>query len=113
MTKHCVYLLEASGLYKIGISKDAHARLKQIQSMCPCRIRLLAMWKLPVRKDIVELERELHRTFADCRVHGEWFDIQADMMAGHEPDTEEPNNAEVRYLVNEAVNYIRAGGELL
>jgi Meiotically up-regulated gene 113 len=68
-----VYILqcEESFKIKIGITQNLDQRMKDIQSMCPTKLRLIACFVVHG----VEVERFLHRTFDDFRLHGEWFKI--------------------------------------
>lgn len=67
-----VYLIGCveNSLIKIGRSIDVPARLALIQRMSP--VRLYVLWQA---EGGVELESLLHRAFAGCRSHGEWFDF--------------------------------------
>lgn len=71
-----VYIIEAEGqgLYKIGRSKDPDRRLRELQasSAFPLIPRATAHCQRPLL-----VERSLHRCFADCRQHGEWFKLRA------------------------------------
>lgn len=69
---HWIYVLqgEATGLIKVGRAQDPCGRLRGLQGGSPDRLRLLAL--MPswcVEQD----ERNLHRRWAACRSHGEWF----------------------------------------
>lgn len=59
---------EVTGLIKIGCASDPRARLRSLQTGSPDRLTLIAT----VRGGM-DVERDLHRQFADARVHGEWF----------------------------------------
>ena len=67
-----VYFLEApkSKLIKIGYGSDVKRRVMRLQTGSPERLCILGV--LP-SMDPINLERHLHRKFADLRVHGEWF----------------------------------------
>lgn len=67
-----VYFIEAErlGLVKIGWGADAARRMSQLQVGSPDRLILLGAL---LTDDPVALEKELHETFSDQRVHGEWF----------------------------------------
>lgn len=63
-----VYLMrDASGLTKIGFSKNPKTRESTLQSEKPS-IELVCAWP-----GTLDDERELHRRFAPKRTRGEWF----------------------------------------
>lgn len=72
-----VYVIGAPGsaTVKIGITTSVADRLRQIQSMSPVELEVL--WARPGSQ---ELERSLHRHFADHRSHGEWFTFDDDAV---------------------------------
>lgn len=55
---------------KIGVAKDAEARIAELQIGSPLPLHLI--WKTRGGRS---LERELHERFAPYRIHGEWFDF--------------------------------------
>lgn len=59
---------KASGLIKIGYSGNVEARLSQLQTGSAETLELAAVLEGPP-----ELERALHRAYAEERLHGEWF----------------------------------------
>ena len=63
-----------SALYKVGRSKDAKKRLKQLQTGAPFPLELT---KTFIVDSFVEssLERTIHRRFARYKTQGEWFDF--------------------------------------
>lgn len=75
-----VYLIARSdGLVKIGYSADPLARLSSLQVAHTEPLRLLAM--IP-RANPRKTEGELHETFADCNIGGEWFRL-SELDLGH------------------------------
>ncbi|MFJ1562502.1 GIY-YIG nuclease family protein [Streptomyces mirabilis] len=62
-----------SPLVKIGWSDDPERRLRGFQTGSPVPLQLLAVFE-----GGHYVEAELHRRFADKRVHGEWFDLGPD-----------------------------------
>lgn len=64
------FIQEEHGLIKIGKSRDADSRFRDLQQIVPYRLRLLLDI---VTDDCGLLESTLHRRFALRRVHGEWF----------------------------------------
>lgn len=60
---------------KIGLSKDPHARLRDMQVGCATKLRLLA-----VTEGDYEYEQSLHARFRRYRLHGEWFHGAPELM---------------------------------
>ena len=75
-----IYLVEAvAGLFKIGTSKNVHARVAQLQTASPVQIMLRHHFPAA---DARNVERELHRRFESRRVRSEWFQLaEADVAA--------------------------------
>lgn len=73
-----VYFIQASitGLIKIGVAVDPSDRLRTLQTGSPDTLSLIKT----IDGD-QKLEQELHRRFADDRLHGEWFHPSADLLA--------------------------------
>jgi hypothetical protein len=67
-----VYLIEAIGRHKIGISGDAKSRLNSIKSTLPCEMKVINIVNAPNYKFHENL---LHKIFSDKNVKGEWFDL--------------------------------------
>ncbi|MEA5595695.1 GIY-YIG nuclease family protein [Rivularia sp. UHCC 0363] len=70
-----VYLLWAIGTnrYKIGRSLNPVARYQTINKQSPYPIKILDyFWTV----DAIADEKIYHELNADCRIHGEWFEIQ-------------------------------------
>lgn len=75
ITPSIVYLIQgvSGGPIKIGLTTDLDARLKALTYHEPLRV----LATVPgVRAD----EMALHKRFAHCRVHGEWFEPTDDLM---------------------------------
>ena len=69
-----VYLLRAeNGYYKIGQSSQPHKRIASIKGSMPLGMSLV---HLVETKRYTELEKELHKRFAEKRVNGEWFALE-------------------------------------
>jgi hypothetical protein len=66
-----IYLVGGNNAYKIGKSKDVPSRLRSFLQL-PFKTRLIHT--IPT-SDMVWAENYLHRTFAHCRLNGEWFDL--------------------------------------
>lgn len=81
---------------KIGRSIDPVSRLASLQAGSPVKLCLQATFPGGPR-----LENHLHSCFARQRIHGEWFDFQAEdplalitsAVEAYEPDPERPDKA--------------------
>lgn len=72
MSMQEVYIAEATnGLFKIGVSSDAKARVKGLNSQSPIDIKLLATYSFGEKSQY--MEHRLQRRFASKRVKGEWY----------------------------------------
>ena len=65
-----------TGYYKIGISNSPEYREKTLQSEKPT-IEMICNKKYVSRRIAHSIEQALHKTFADKRVRGEWFDLDS------------------------------------
>ncbi|MFH8692634.1 GIY-YIG nuclease family protein [Streptomyces anulatus] len=72
-----VYVIGSPGSHfvKIGFSKTPQKRLSTLQIGSPVPLTLLATFE-----GGRDLETSLHRHFASCRRHGEWFELGADPL---------------------------------
>lgn len=72
--KSGVYIIEvrSSGLYKIGITKDIHKRLNQLQTSNPYEFYLEEFFITDRNR---ELENLLHKKYAFNRYKREWFKL--------------------------------------
>lgn len=64
------------GPIKIGSAVDVQARFLDIQSCSPSILKVCAVI---CDKDL-RFERELHKRFAHCRLHGEWFSPVSELL---------------------------------
>jgi len=72
-----VYFVRAeTGQIKIGFSLAAWSRLEALQTGSPVRLQLLT-----TTPGDQALEHDLHRRFADARLHGEWFRPTPELIA--------------------------------
>ena len=71
MVNVSLYAIEApaSGLVKIGSSKNPHYRFRTIQAMSPEMLEMRIISPVDGR----ELEKSFHERFVHLRHHGEWF----------------------------------------
>jgi hypothetical protein len=67
-----VYLIGSSkfGWYKIGCSRTAEVRIKQLGILLPFKIEVLCVWGTDNPK---RLESEMHAMYAESHLNGEWF----------------------------------------
>jgi|LGVE01.1.fsa_nt_gb hypothetical protein len=63
--------------YKIGKANSIKERLKRFEVKIPFDIDLITSFSV---KDAINLESELHKTFKNKRLSGEWFDLTAKNM---------------------------------
>jgi len=71
-----VYLLKSEELnrWKIGRAYNPGLRGCQLEKQSPTPISIVHTVKT---NDPILLEKQLHDTFADKRIHGEWFELDA------------------------------------
>ncbi len=58
-------------LVKIGFSKKPNSRLGSIQTGCPFKIYIIAIFSGTMRT-----EKDLHEKYSEYRTNGEWFSVQ-------------------------------------
>jgi hypothetical protein len=79
-----IYFIKAKEYVKIGYSVDPNARLLELQTGNPHKLKLLAT--MPGE---TQTEASLHKLFEKCRVNGEWFKydrfLKACIMAINDP----------------------------
>lgn len=63
------------GPIKIGVSGQVEERMRSLQRATPRPLRLLATIPGSHRD-----ERDLHKRFAELRIHGEWFKAEAPLL---------------------------------
>jgi len=73
-----IYLIlnEDNDHIKIGISKNATKRVKQLQTGSSSKLTLLYEREV---EHASKVERNLHQYYKDYRVHGEWFELPDDI----------------------------------
>ncbi len=73
-----VYFIRAgeAGPVKIGFSRSVQTRLAALQTAHHERLVLVAK-----HMGTIETERELHQRFTHLRLEGEWFRVEADLLA--------------------------------
>lgn len=70
-----LYVVQCSDYYKIGKTNSVKNRFAQLQSSMPFALRLIHQ---SYHHDIVQTERNIHATFSDKRIRGEWFTLSAE-----------------------------------
>lgn len=78
-----IYLIRAIGTnrYKIGFAVNVEQRLKRIQTSSPFPLFLIKVVPGTPKK-----EAQLHKMYAHCRVHGEWFEFHVLTTIWHAMD---------------------------
>lgn len=74
-----VYVIgREEGPVKVGISSSPNSRLSQIQTACPFKVSLLHAEAMLDRNHALRHEADFHAVYAEKRLVGEWFDLEAD-----------------------------------
>lgn len=70
-----LYVIESSGLYKIGITKQPMGkRLKDLQTGNPTSLNLILVKHC---SNYVKIEKYFHRLFKHKHIRGEWFKLSS------------------------------------
>lgn len=77
-----VYVIEAEGRVKIGLSANPTARLAGLSTGMAVAGHLAHKWRFRSREKAEAAERALHRAFAHARLRGEWFALHTDEVIG-------------------------------
>lgn len=80
-----LYLMRSNGLYKIGIGKSVDSRRKALVTASGYAVEVIGSWSMP-NDQARAAERRWHDYFADARMAGEWFALDAECI--HELMTE-------------------------
>jgi len=82
--RQSVYIVRCTntGVFKIGISNNPLRRVADIQTGYPYKLALARVINCSFAK---EVEQGLHRSLADFRLNGEWFDGFGYQMIGEAP----------------------------
>lgn len=71
-----VYFIKASGqkaMVKIGKANDPKARLAELQTGCPDKLKVIAVMPCKGQKHAEFMEQQAHLAFRKYRARGEWF----------------------------------------
>lgn len=71
-----LYVMRCGDHHKIGISRNVDARHGQISKGTPLPVAVVARWQFE-GGDAANMEAHWHNRYADKRVRGEWFDLDA------------------------------------
>lgn len=63
---------------KVGMAYNPWYRITELQTGSPVPLHLHNAFPVKSREDAQSLEREFHEAFAADRLHGEWFEVDAD-----------------------------------
>jgi len=77
MSKKKVYIAESGKYYKIGVSDDPVARIKQLNTASPKSVKLLMQFE---PNSPYAVEKNLHTFFDYCRRNGEWFEVNKEYI---------------------------------
>lgn len=74
--KSHIYFIQCGEQVKVGVSHNPQIRLKHLQAHSPFPLTLIG-------SILAEeyLEATIHRRFAHCRLHHEWFRLEPDLRA--------------------------------
>ena len=73
-----VYIMEANGLYKVGITHRSVAeRVAELQTGNPYKISEVLVVD---REDYANVEADIHAKYRHCRLVGEWFEFTSDEL---------------------------------
>lgn len=73
--EYCVYFITDGYAVKIGMASTLPNRIKQLQIGNPRKIRALFVIKADNQVEALRIEGDLHKTFNNKHLLGEWFDI--------------------------------------
>lgn len=96
---------------KIGRANNVAKRLAGLQTACPEELTLLCAVRCSEWRPIAAsaLEAKLHASFADLRIHGEWFEWHDDIARAIEYLADPPCNDRGEIDVARLV-FARSGG---
>ncbi|WP_162808234.1 GIY-YIG nuclease family protein [Vibrio splendidus] len=90
---------ETTQYYKIGIANDVKKRISTHQTGCPLTLKLVFFAESDLvdhlAREIIYLEKFLHKSFQKQRVRGEWFELTYDNLADIVEFLEEDRELEV------------------
>lgn len=75
-----VYLIQSSTAVKVGIANNPQNRLSGLQTSHHEKLTICYTLECPDRQAAQRAEAMIHARYADDRLEGEWFDVDADTI---------------------------------
>jgi predicted GIY-YIG superfamily endonuclease len=72
-----VYFIKCGEYYKIGYSKDAERRVKELDNR-PYKVELIYVSALTPYA--YKIEQKIHEWLEEYKINGEWYDLPRDMI---------------------------------
>lgn len=79
MTTFLYVIGKEDGPVKVGISDYPGGRLNTLQTGCPFKIEILHLAEMRDRNHALWHEANFHEVYAEKRLVGEWFDLDAEL----------------------------------
>lgn len=108
VSKPCVYFITDGEYVKIGVSRCLENRFNTLQSANP---RELSVMAVIYPKNIFEIESYYHLKYKGKRLHGEWFDIKAEVEQLIEESQKRKREEELRKEEERAEAAAKAAAE--
>lgn len=67
------FITDNANAMKIGKSRNPWRRLSQLQANNSNNLEILTVFALDSKKEMDHLEKQFHKYFDKCKLHGEWF----------------------------------------
>jgi len=71
-----IYFIKANDRVKIGYADDPKSRIQSIQTSSPYKLEVLL-----IIDGSYEVERDLHKSFQEFRITGEWFEFAEGLVS--------------------------------
>lgn len=78
MSECYVYIVTPDGETtpcKVGISDNPYDRVSTLAIGSPVPLRLAEIYAFDTRQEAMAMERLFHQSYAEWRLHGEWFNV--------------------------------------
>tara|TARA_R100001460_G_scaffold46103_1_gene83529 strand:+ start:35 stop:376 length:342 start_codon:yes stop_codon:yes gene_type:complete len=80
LQNQAIYIIKNvnTSYYKIGISKNIHRRLRQLELQSGCKLQLTDWYLLDTNNPLKakDIEQKLHSKYKKFNVIGEWFNLE-------------------------------------